>query len=209
MNSFTLLYTSIYRNARYWLVIRAISFFLFFFSCFGGEIAKSFLTQLFKLVKGIWTPTNCCDTVYSMGNIVNPFMLHKPPCSEIRLKVRALGYTKIEKKLLFYCAFPCDIKSCARRPLCSAALKFWFVKAGFKQRYITQSCACPNVRLYQDCCSWCGLDSFVPLCRRHRCSAGSFPFTALLTVLFDTQTATNNYFYYLWMYWSIFIIFFL
>ena len=39
------------------------------------ELAGSDLTQHLKLVKGIRIPANRCDTVYSMGNMINPFML--------------------------------------------------------------------------------------------------------------------------------------
>lgn len=90
--------------------------------------------------------------------------------------------------MLLSCSFQCDIKSPARRPLCSAALKFWFVKANFKLRLVhhTES-VCPNVRLYQDCCAWCGPDSFVPLCRRHHHSTGNIPCTARSTLPLQLQ----------------------
>lgn len=61
-----------YRHARIGFIIYSD---LFVLSQSFVELAGSNLTQLFELVKGIRIPANRCDTVYSMGNMVNPFML--------------------------------------------------------------------------------------------------------------------------------------
>lgn len=111
------------------------------------EMAKSYLRQLFKLVKGIWILTNRCDTVYSMGTIINPFMLRKPPTWRNPFKVLRFGFTQ---RLNWKFTFPAVFKLTLKAPPGSAALKFWFVKASFKHAevsgsYTTQSCVCLSV----------------------------------------------------------------
>lgn len=121
------------------------------------EIAESYLTQLFKLVKGIWIPTHCCDSVYSMGNMVNPFMLHKPPMWWNPAKGLNFGSHKDWRNV----TDPPDGPSLCyfKILICKSQLQ---TESKFQPLCATRSCVCHSVRLYQDCGAWCCPDSPSP-----------------------------------------------